>query len=229
MPPAIRQLSRLQVGRETARGTAVTPTRRLHYRSARQSVETDLDTFEDEDSGTIAASWYPPAVTGQGTGYVLEMPLDLRQALLGLLGSFEGQSSANLAISDYSELPGIAAVDFDLASPEGGTGTELELSIPAATLDELTIRGNAAVADGLVRAMLYGRPMQIVAAAAGNAVLHTFNIAAVARADQSDGVSSLGLRPWTRRLTRRTSPGRRATRTSCAPALRRGTSSLRAP
>ena len=36
--------------------------------------------------------------------------------------------------------------------------------------------------------MLYGRPMQIVAAAAGNAVLHTFNIAAVARADQSDGV-----------------------------------------
>ena len=90
MAPAIRQLSRLQVGRETARGTAVTPTRRLHYRSARQSVETDLDTFEDEDSGTIAASWYPPAVTGQGTGYVLEMPLDLRQALLGVAWQLRG-------------------------------------------------------------------------------------------------------------------------------------------
>ena len=177
MAIAVRHLSRLQVARETARGAAVAPTRRLNTRSARQTVETTLDDFSDEDSGTIAGAYYPPVVTGRGTMYTIEQALDLRAVLLPLLGGLEGQDAATVTLGNYSEAPGITTTAFEVDATTSANA--LTIVILQSNRAEMVVTGNAATRRGLREQLQPGRPVQIVLNATPTTAIHSFTVTTV--------------------------------------------------
>lgn len=90
MSTAIRQATKIQIGKELTRGTAVAATRRILTEGATFRNLESLKTFENQIQGTLAMSATPPVVTRNHTEFELTMPLDFEQVLLALLSGMKG-------------------------------------------------------------------------------------------------------------------------------------------
>lgn len=88
--PAIKSLSRVQIGLEGTRGTAVAATRRLTARSATYRDMIEEDDGSEEMTGSLARTALAPVTVRRWTEFQLECSLDFEQALFAFLSGVKG-------------------------------------------------------------------------------------------------------------------------------------------
>ena len=162
MPNAIRALSRLQFGREATRGAVVTPQRRFAFRTATHTDETIVEPYEDEPSGSLAASRYAPTIQGRGSAFETEFALDLGSlALMPLLGGIQGMGAAVVAGAAYAEFDGLGSQNYAIATTQGSGNNEISVTTAAPTT--MVIRGsaNATRTAALDLLIVRGRPFAV--------------------------------------------------------------------
>ena len=87
---AIKEATRIQVGKETTRGTAVAATRKLLVKDATYRRIQDLEAFEGQMHDTLARVTQAPVVTREGTEFEVSTDLDFEQILLFRLSGMKG-------------------------------------------------------------------------------------------------------------------------------------------
>ena len=146
--------------RPRSRHCVVTPQRRFAFRTATHNDETIVEPYEDEPSGSLAASRYAPTIQGRGSAFETEFALDLGSlALMPLLGGIQGMGAATVAGGAYAEFDGVAAQNYAVAVTQGAGNNEI--SVTAATPGTVVIRGNAARAAALDLLLVRGRPFAV--------------------------------------------------------------------
>ena len=90
MSTAIKMATRIQVGKETTRGTAVAATRMILTKDATYRNLESLETFEGQMHGTLARTTVAPVITRNHTEFEISNDLDFEQVLLFLLSGMKG-------------------------------------------------------------------------------------------------------------------------------------------
>jgi len=89
MAGAVKVLSKMQIGKETTKGTLVAATRRL-VGDGRFSRVQELHPFDDLDVGLYARTAQIPILTRQGAMFEFRTPVDFTQLLWPLLSGMKG-------------------------------------------------------------------------------------------------------------------------------------------
>ena len=90
MSSGIKAATRIQIGKETTRGTAVAATRKLLTKEATYRVMETLEEFEGQIHGTLARTAVAPVVVRNGTEFEFTTDLDFEQILMFLLSGVKG-------------------------------------------------------------------------------------------------------------------------------------------
>ena len=90
MSNAIKVATRIQIGKESTRGTAVAATRKILTKAASFRVLETLEEFEGQMHGTLARTAMAPLVVRNGTEFQIATDLDFEQILLALLSGVRG-------------------------------------------------------------------------------------------------------------------------------------------
>ena len=99
MSTGIKVATRIQIGVESTRGTAVNATRKLLGKSFTYRYMETFEEFEEQISGVLVNSAQAPVLTRNGTEFEMAIDLDFEQILLPLLsGSYLCRSFIDPAI-----------------------------------------------------------------------------------------------------------------------------------
>lgn len=141
MSSAIKALTRVQVGKETTRGTAVAATRRLVLTEATYRRIEEQEQFEGEMNGLLVRTTRPPLAVRNGTELEIAFPLDFEQILFPLLAGVKGGVTPTQPGTGDAELwtftPGVSAdpapdaytLEFDERSGADAAGMEAPYGI----------------------------------------------------------------------------------------------------
>ena len=148
--PAITQAGTLQLGVETAGGTAVAATRRLFGNVTWTDTEEEVDGAGDNTSGSRARTVRRPVTTRRRTDIVLEAPADLDQLLYMLAAAFgqDGAQPVEILPSGgayewtFGRLPSLGEAPSSLTFEyrESDLSDESDVRATFARCSELTIR-----------------------------------------------------------------------------------------
>ena len=90
MADAIKSLTRIQIGKESTRGTGVAATRKILTKDATYRNLETLEEFAEQMTGELGRSSVPPIVTRTGTEFEFSNDLDFEQILWFLLSGVKG-------------------------------------------------------------------------------------------------------------------------------------------
>jgi len=90
MAPTIKQATRIQIGKETTRGTAVAATRRILTKNATYRLLEEFEEHQGQMHGTLARAATAPTLVRNGTEFELTTDLDFEQLLMFLLSGVKG-------------------------------------------------------------------------------------------------------------------------------------------
>lgn len=90
MSSAIRAATRVQIGKETTRGTLVVATRRLIGKDFTYRIIQEMEEHEGQVHGTLARAVVAPTLTRQGTEFEISSDLDFDQILFPWLSGVKG-------------------------------------------------------------------------------------------------------------------------------------------
>src|SRR3990167_1553503 len=89
MASAVKVLSKVQIGKETVKGTLVAANRRLVGNFRARRIQ-EMETFQDLDVGLYAWTAQAPLLTKQASELEFNCPLDFQQILLALESGMKG-------------------------------------------------------------------------------------------------------------------------------------------